>query len=328
MLNKKERMEKLNGMGVNTGKYFNIDLPNGLKPGAKIALIINENGEPVVVADNYDANTVMNKDYIAQQIITDGYVRNTKLHRRFVMAQMFQALNYTSWNGRESGYNACLKNHYYYDYTFKMMLDEVKVLSKLEVRDKESFDERKHFFTKEVVIAVMEDYMVKLQEHVKGLHEYKCKGVPYKKIKGSNIFTEDLHKKLYAPLYNEINYIKYARNYTDIYNRLKSFMNNMVKLPYNTPKSKVWIDAFKGEGAYYTLKNLVMFHDCAIYTGKYGAFDYNKEKKLVGIDAVNHLNKKLVEYQNEGWRMFALMKKVISDNGFDFNKRMAEIYSK
>ena len=33
----------------------------------------------------------------------------------------------------------------------------------------------------------------------------------------------------------------------------------------------------------------------------------------------------LDEYKGEGWRMFALMKKVIDDNNFDFNKRMAEL---
>jgi len=319
MLNKKERMEKLNGMGINTGKYFNIDLPNGLKPGAKISLIINENGEPVVVADNYDANTVMSRDYIAQQIIEDGYVRNTKLHRRFVMAQMFAMLNYESWTGDEYGYNACLRNRYAYDYTFKMMLDEVKVLSKLETRDKESFEERKHFFTKEVVIAVMEDYMVKLKAHVDGLRDYKCKGIPYKKIKGTNIFTADLYKKLYAPLYNEINYIKYARSYAEIYTRLKKFMNNMVKLPYNTVKSKAWIDAFKGEGAYYTLKNLIRFHGC---------FIDDNGNELTGPAANYYLNLMLDEYKGEGWRMFALMKKVIKDNNFNFQKRMEEIYDK
>ena len=320
MLNKKERMEKLNDMGVNTGKYFSVDLPNGLKPGAKISLIINENGEPVVVADNYDENTVMNMNNIASQIIEDGYVRNTKLHRRFVMAQMFYMLGYKSWNGREEGYNACLKNHYTYDYTFKMMLDEVKVLSKLEVRDKESFDERSHFFTKEVIVAVMEDYMNKLKSHVGGMRDYKCKGIPYKKIKGENIFNADLHKRLYAPLNNEINYVKYARNYTDIYIRLNKFMSKMVKLPYNTPKSKDWIDAFKGEGAYYTMKNLIMFHDCCVKVGKYDV--------RYGMNGMDVLKCKLDEYQGEGWRMFAMMKKLISDNGFDFDKRMAEIYNK
>ena len=113
----------------------------------------------MVVADN---DNFVNDDIIAEQIITDGYVRNTKLHRRFVMAQMFRMLNYESWDRSESGYNACLRNMYGYDYTFKMMLDEVKVLSKLEVRDRESFEERSHFFNKKVVVSVMEDYMIKL----------------------------------------------------------------------------------------------------------------------------------------------------------------------
>ena len=73
-MNKNERMNALNKAGINTGKYFNIELPNGLKAGSTISVQINENGEPVIV------------DNIAKQIIEDGYVRNTKLHRRFVMA--------------------------------------------------------------------------------------------------------------------------------------------------------------------------------------------------------------------------------------------------
>jgi hypothetical protein len=31
------------------------------------------------------------------------------------------------------------------------------------------------------------------------------------------------------------------------------------------------------------------------------------------------------EYKGDGWRMFALMKKVIEDNNFDFHKRMIEL---
>ena len=63
MLTKKERMEKLNQAGVNTGKYFNIDLPDGIRPGSTISLIINENGVPEVVSKN---------DPILNQIIEDG----------------------------------------------------------------------------------------------------------------------------------------------------------------------------------------------------------------------------------------------------------------
>ena len=307
MLSKQERIEKLNNAGINTSKYFTVDLDNG----TKIHLIIDENG-----------NCTQVKDPIVEQIIDDGYVRNTKLHRRFVMAQMFQMLNYVSYDGKYKGYNDYLKTRYGYNYTLKIMLEEVRVLSKLETRDKETFEERSHFFTKEVIVAVMEDYLDKLKEYINKLPNKNCKGVPYKRIKGVNIFNDDLGQKIYSPIYNFIFEVKHAKNYAEIYRILSKFMNKktMIKLPYDTPKSKAWIDAYKGEGAFYTLKNLVMFHNCYIKVDK---FDLRTDTK-----AVKYLNEKLKEYKGEGWKMFALMKKVIDDNNFNFYERMEEIYNK
>ena len=43
MLNKNERMNKLNAMGINTGKYFTVPLENG----GSVTIIIDENGNPV-----------------------------------------------------------------------------------------------------------------------------------------------------------------------------------------------------------------------------------------------------------------------------------------
>lgn len=312
MANRNERMEKLNKAGVDTSKYFNVVLPEGLAPGATISLVINENGQPVIVDNNH-------RNAIAEQIIADGYVRNTKLHRRFVMAQMFYMLNYKSYDGEEIGFHACLRNRYGYDYTFKMMLEEVRVLSKLETRDKGSFKERSHFFTQRVIAMVIDDYMEKLKAYVGTLPVKKCKGVPYKRVKGVDIFVDDLEKKLYKPLMSRGYEVAKAKNYAEMYKALKNFMNNMVKLPYSTPKSKAWIDAYKGEGAYYTLKNLVQFHKCKIVVDHY---------RMSGSVAVNYLNEMLYKYNGEGWRMFALMKKVIADNRFDFNERMREIYNK
>lgn len=309
MMNRNERMEKLNNAGINTSKYFTVDLDNG----TKIHLIIDENGQPVVVDKK--------EDEIAKQIIADGYVRNTKLFRRWVMAQMFANLNYKSYDGFDEGYSACLRRNYSYQYTFDMMLEEVRVLSKLEERDKESFEERKHFFTNEVVLEVACDYIEKLKGYVDSLPEKKCKGVPYKRIKGNDIFVEDLDKKLYRPLMSKIMYLRYATSYASLYRYLKDFMNDMIKLPSDTPKSKEWIDAFKGEGAYYTLKNLIMFHECMIRVpGTCKAID--------GIDAVKYIEDKLDEYQGEGWRMFALMKKVISDNNINTKTHIANICEK
>jgi hypothetical protein len=311
-MNKNERMNKLGNAGIDTSKYFTLNISESIPAGTKVHIVIDDNG-------NYVPQIVKENDVIANQIISDGYVRNTKLHRRFVCAQMFQMLNYVSYDGQESGFNAAL-SHYGYDYQFKMMLEEVKVLSKLEVRDAETFDERATFFTREVVAKTCLDYIDELKRHIENSKTYKCKGIPYKKVRGVNIFCADLNKKVYNPMVIECNKIKYASNYAVMYAALRRFNGKMIRLPYNTPKSKVWIDAYKGEGAYYTLKNLIMFHNCGVGDCYGIRFIYDSE-------AINELNMRRKEYQGEGWRMFALMKKVIKDNNFDFNRRMSEIYS-
>lgn len=200
----------------------------------------------------------------------------------------------------------------------KPTLEELRVLSKLEERDKESFEERSHFFTKDVVVYVLNDYMEKLEDYIDQLPTKKCKGIPYKHIKGMDIFVDDLDKKIYEPMRKCIFAIKYAKNYFQMYRLLNNFMFKMIKLPSDTPKSKAWIDAYKGEGAYYTMKNLLMFHNCFVEVENTGL-------KLYGTKAVSYISSKLDEYKGEGWRMFAFMKKVIAINNFDYGARMHEL---
>ena len=86
---------------------------------------------------------------------------------------------------------------------------------------------------------------------------------------------------------------------------LKMFIKHMIQLPDNTPKCKQWKDAFKGIGAYETLKNLILFHDVVLRdcTGK--------------ADSMTKLTNRLYEYKGEGWRMHAMLKDTINLNNFD-----------
>ena len=127
MNSRENRMATLNNAGVDVSKFFDVTLPNG-----DVVKMTMENGMQVVVSDDNDP--------ILNQIIEDGYVRNTKLHRRWVMAQMFKMLNYVSYNGRERGYDACLRNNYGYMYQFSMMLEEIRVLSILQKENPEAFE--------------------------------------------------------------------------------------------------------------------------------------------------------------------------------------------
>lgn len=317
-----ERMETLKVNGIEVGKYFDVTLPTG----GTIRMTL-ENGVPVVAND----------DPIMNQIIEDGYVRNTKLHRRWIMAQMFKMLGYKRmrfWNGTstvvEEGYDACLRNSYSYQYQFDMMLEEIRVISKLEGKDEETFKERTSFFNYDVVARVCQHYMGDLKKYIDNLPKHKCKGVPYKRLNGKygDVFEEDLQKKVYASMEWSIRTMQsYVKNYYELYKELKKFMSLMIKLPYNTPKSKVWIDAFKGAGAFYTLKNLTMYHNCGIKV-EVSRLPYLTKRYEAGVDATDYVKSKLDEYRGQGWRYMAMLRKCIADNNFNFDERMKEVYSK
>lgn len=326
--NKKEnRVAALKAGGMDTGKYFSISLPEGLQPGAKINITIDENGIPVFDGDenNIKTNSTLTPDEKAllNQVCVDGYVKNSKLHRRWVMAQMFRMLNYESYDGKRFGYDAYLNDNYGYMYQFDMILEEIRVLGKLQERDVKEFNKRKRFFNDQVVADLIRDYKNKLCKYIEKLPIKKCKGVPYKKICGKNIFIDDIIQKIYTPFnnasYNVISIITHDTDYTKLYLVLKRFVKlaKQYKLPFETPKCKKWKNAYKGAGSYYTLMNMVKFHNCRA-NGMYG---------LDGVYFIEMLTDQYGEAE-EYYKLFAFLKKTIEDNNFDFGLRMKEIYGK
>ena len=329
MKNSRENiMEALKAANIETGKYFSVTLPEGLKPGSTINVTISEDGSPVIVSPEKKRNS--EEESFLSQIYEDGYVRNTRLHRRWVMAQMFRMLNYKSYYTGKSGYDAYLNDHYGYQYQFEMMLEEIRVLAELQDRDIKAFNERSRFFIPDVVSATCNDYINKLEIYVNKLPVHKCKGVPYKKVFGRNIFVEDLNRYVYYPQKSNFADVKRVviniRNhsmtfsYKDLYRVLRKFCANMYRLPNETPKCKEWKDAFKGEGSYYTLMNLIKFHGCRVPGVKGNMMSLNDSL----IDVENAVDR----YRYEYYRLFAYMKRVIEANNFDFNKRMKELYPK
>lgn len=232
MNGKEKRMETMSNAGINTGKYFSFKLTEGLKPGASITLVIGEDGMPIML--NKTESTVC--DRVKEEIFANGYVKNTKLHRRWVMAHMFRMLNFVSYDGYEKGYDAAMRHWHGFDYQFKVLEDEIKALAKLESSDRECFLERESFFNKDVVIKTCNDYILKLQNYIDELKTKKCKGVPYKTIKGRDIFVVDLTKKIYTPLCLHVMRMRNAKNYAELAIRFKAFKRSYISLPYKTPK--------------------------------------------------------------------------------------------
>ena len=88
-------------------------------------------------------------------------------------------------------------------------------------------------------------------------------------------------------------------------------------MAWNTPQCKAWVDAYKGSGAFFTMQNLIRFHGCT-------AIDDNG-KRLDKYQSLAFLSAKAEMYQDgEGWRLLAVLKKMLSDNNIDIKKKMSE----
>ena len=341
-MNKKEqRMEVLKNSGVNVDNFFNINLsiPFGhevkiLVDGKEMVIPVTNNGtgretkigteskRTIASAYVYAGEDVDINDSIAQSIIENGYVKNSKLFRRFIFAHTIRMLNYVSYTDpNRKGWEACMKDCYGYNYQFDMLLEEIRVLSILQKEDKEAFKERTHFFNGDVVVATLEDYLKKLKKYVNKQMKEKprtYKGQKYVKLaKYGNVLVKDLDKKVYRVIDLRIDYIKNtvkSGNYSAIYETLKDFMNECYnKLPFETTKSSVWKDAFKGIGGFESLKNGIRFHGLILEDCEN---KYDSERKLYELlDG---------EYRNEVWRFQQLLVDTIEYNNFDLKRSIVE----
>lgn len=245
---------------------------------------------------------------VAENAVEDKQIDN-KVFRRWVTAQTFKMLYEPSYNFNtriwEDGWDNYLRNNYSYMYQFTMMLEEIKTLAKIEVKDEESFDERSRFFTPEVVTDTCLDYLDKFNEYVSANYNKKKDVVKLAKYGSVN---EEKCMEIRHKLSECVEDMVLADSYAELYAHLKKFMSKMVKLPFDTPKCEEWKTAFRGIGAYESLKNMILFHDCLLK-------DCANKK-----ESMDKLTKCLETYEGEYWRFHYMLKDTIELNHFDLRE--------
>lgn len=303
-----DRIEALRKAGVDVSCFFAMSGANGGEFVGK-----DENGKITMLADD---------DPIFDCIRQQGDVYNPKLARRWVMAQMFHML------AAEKG----KYYHYYkdnsitdqirrkgYDYMWKQLEDELHAQYKMKQHEDDvNFRDRNRWFDKELVVAMLEDYRYQLHLHVKnGVKVRKCKGVPYKRICGEDVFVDDIQKKVFAPIEKLKEDVLACDNAGKLFWKVHFFNRDMRKQRGWKPKQcAAWIDAYKGAGAFFTMQNMVRYHGCR-FAGLYG-------KTLDKTESYRMLEGYAAKYDGEGWRMIGVLRKFLQDNNIDINKKMAE----
>ena len=221
-----------------------------------------------------------------------NYVEDVQLEnktfRRWITAQTFRMLYEPSYNTKthrtEHEWYNYIKNNYDYMYQFKVISDELRILEKLERKDKEAFEERKCFFTREVIVET-------------------CWDCCYKLLKNRHNIPDDLRTTFNAiqlsKAYKDMR--KYFHMFYTIANRYKYYMKGWTKC-------SAWLDAYKGSGAYYSLQNMILYHECRL-----PGFSVGKEKNYKILQGM------LQQYASKGevWRMHDLLKQTINFNQFN-----------
>lgn len=309
------RLEALKAAGVDVSRYFTL---------GDDQLVKIENGAAVPV--DMDDATI---DAVGKKIVEGGYVNNWKLFRRWVMSQMFHMLR--DMEKDDKSFNEVLQ-HKGYEYQWRMLENELYAQVKMsEHGDLDNVGARNRWFNGDVASDMATDYISKLRKYVddnliynvkkdkdgneKKAYKHTCKGNPYVRLQNKDIFVSDLEKKVYTPLREIANEMAAVPTYKQLYDAVHKFNKNRKHLEWNTKQADAFINAYKGSGAYYTMRNLIMFHGARFLKGG---------RKMSEAASLKELESKAKSYDGQGWRMLGVLKQLIKESGIDIQGKMDE----
>ena len=295
------RLEALKAAGVDVSKYF---------PLGDDQLIKIENGAAVPV--DMDDATI---DAVGKKIVEGGYVNNWKLFRRWVMSQMFHMLRQMETD--KLTFNEVLQRKGY-EYQWRMLENELYAQMKMcDHGDHENTGARNRWFGGFVAADMADDYIEKLRKYVDDNLIWKRDedGKKTKAFKNEDIFVADLEKKVYAPLSRLARKMYDSNTYKEVYDAVHEFNKTRKHLAWNTKQSDAFISAYKGSGAYYTMRNLIMFHGARFPKGS---------RKMSEANSLKELESKAELYDEQGWRMLGVLKQLIKESGIDIQGKMDE----
>ena len=309
------RLEALKAAGVDVSKYF---------PLGDDQLIKIENGAAVPV--DMDDATI---DAVGKKIVEGGYVSNWKLFRRWVMSQMFHMLRDMEKDGKS--FNEVLQKKGY-EYQWRMLENELYAQVKMsEHGDLDNVGARNRWFNGDVASDMATDYISKLRSYVdnnliwnvkkdkdgneKKAYKHTCKGNPYVRLQNKDIFVADLERKVYTPLRDLANEMAAVPTYKQLYDAVHKFNKKRKHLEWGTKQADAFIGAYKGSGAYYTMRNLIMFHGARFLKGG---------RKMSEAASLKELESKAKSYDAQGWRMLGVLKQLIKESNIDIQGKINE----
>lgn len=307
-MNANERMNVLANNGIDTSKFFNVKIDkNALEKG--VVLKLDGDSLTASLADDYNK--------LREEIRNNGTVACTKLYRRWICAQMLRIQKGIA-EGRYKNIEEYMRN-FRFEYMRDVISDEIHAIQSIyKDKDLETYKERSTFFTIPTIIAIYatwtRDLKYKIEDakiHIQNRNRFGAEKKEYIEIGNRNFYLDEAKQDVM-----ELNRLQRVLMLNGTYasaERATKQMNQILE-KYNHGRERIYsvpshfMDAYKASGAYYTLKNLVLFHECYLT-------NYQTAEVFVGTEAFDYLKTYLDSMTyGEGYRLYALMKKCLKDN--------------
>lgn len=227
---------------------------------------------------------------IINEIDNSGYLDVNGIVRRWIPSQCLSMV-YSN-----VGFHTVLKNRGV-NYAWEVVLNELEKQAELyHCRDINSFNDRNRWYSKEIVYAMAERYV--------------------------ELLTCNDRMSIYLkPLKSALKGIKGSLTPFKLYKTAQSFNAYRKRIPFSQKGiCNEFANAYKAAGAYYTMKDLIMFEGCSFDT-----VDKSKESHVIMQESLDILEQKADEIVKDGvcdngYKMLAILKKFLKDNEFDFDK--------
>lgn len=312
----------------------------GKDSGLGTVVLPTKNGSPKMVNEAEFLSALLEGNPEIVKLVTSvigsiedsGYLDVDGIVRRWIPSQCLTMMF------SRNGFHEELKMRGY-EYSWKVLVDEVKRQRDLYYKkDIEGLADRCRWYNSEVAYMMAKHYLNELQFRVASMHPYSHKNRPYVKLQcrwmnnGKGVHIDEL-PVFFSAFEKAANRIKGTKNPKILCEAVIEFndLRSGVKFTPSTICS-AFTNAYKAAGAYYTMKDLIMFEDCRMQLDERGTTDTptywdrksgQKRKFVETEESLEALERKASAIVSEsvvecGYQMLGLLKEFLAYNRFDF----------
>lgn len=271
--------------------------------------------------------------HIVEKIENSGYLDVDGIVRRWIPSQCL-AMFYSPLGFFES-----LRRHGY-DYSWKVLTDELKRQAKLlNAKDSAGFADRSRWYNKSVASVMARDYYDQLKYYIDSLPIHSHRGRNYKKIScwvnnGKGIHTDEMRNFLVQVEAAALR-IGTSNTHKELCDSVTAFDTMRKRIKFSPKRyCNAFFNVYKAAGAYYTMKDLIMFENCRMQVLPNGSTDrpdwrrqtrsfVEMEESLAALERkATEIVAKGVIY--DGYMMLGLLEDFLEYNNFNFETTKAK----